>query len=37
MTVLHTSRLRLEPFGEQHLDGLLEMNQLPEVMVYLGG
>jgi len=37
LTVLHTSRLRLEPFGEQHLDGLLEMNQLPEVMVYLGG
>jgi RimJ/RimL family protein N-acetyltransferase len=37
LTVLLTQRLRLEPFDEQHLDGLFEMNQLPEVMRYLGG
>ena len=37
MTILLTSRLRLEPFGERHLDGLHEMNRLPEVMRYLGG
>ena len=37
MTVLLTNRLRLEPFGEQHLEGLHEMNQLPEVMRYLSG
>ena len=37
MTTLLTNRLRLEPFAEQHLDGLHEMNRLPEVMRYLGG
>lgn len=37
MTVLLTRRLRLEPFNEQHLDGLYEMNQLPEVMRYITG
>ena len=37
MTVLHTSRLRLEPFAERHLDGLHDMNGRPEVMRYLSG
>lgn len=37
MTVLLTNRLRLEPFAEQHLDGLHEMNRLPEVMRFLSG
>lgn len=37
MTVLHTARLRLEPFGEQHLDGLHAMNSRPEVMQYISG
>ena len=37
MTTLTTPRLRLEPFAERHLDGLLAMNQRPEVMRYLGG
>lgn len=37
MTFLHTARLRLEPFAEQHLDGLNEMNRIPEVMRYVGG
>jgi RimJ/RimL family protein N-acetyltransferase len=37
MTILHTARLRLEPFDERHLDGLHEMNKRPEVMRYLGG
>lgn len=37
MTVLLTARLRLEPFGEHHLDGLLAMNSRPEVMRYIGG
>lgn len=37
MTILHTPRLRLEPFVESHLDGLNAMNRLPEVMHYLGG
>jgi RimJ/RimL family protein N-acetyltransferase len=36
-TTLHTQRLRLEPFGERHLDGLNAMNRLPEVMRFLGG
>lgn len=36
-TTLHTQRLRLEPFDEHHLDGLYEMNSLPEVMKYVGG
>lgn len=34
---LYTQRLRLEPFGEHHLDGLNAMNSLPEVMRYVGG
>ncbi|WP_298827107.1 GNAT family N-acetyltransferase [uncultured Piscinibacter sp.] len=37
MTILHTTRLRLEPFGEHHLDGLHEMNRRPEVMRYISG
>ena len=37
MTILHTTRLRLEPFGEQHLDGLHEMNRRPEVMRFISG
>lgn len=35
MTILHTARLRLEPFAEQHLDGLHAMNSRPEVMRYI--
>lgn len=37
MTILHTSRLRLEPFAEEHLEGLHEMNRRPEVMQYITG
>ncbi|APW36691.1 hypothetical protein RD110_05365 [Rhodoferax koreense] len=37
MTILHTPRLRLEPITDQHLDGIHAMNQLPEVMRYIGG
>jgi RimJ/RimL family protein N-acetyltransferase len=37
MTILHTTRLRLEPFAEHHLDGLHEMNARPEVMQYITG
>ena len=37
MTILHTARLRLEPIGTQHLDGLHAMNQIPEVMRYTSG
>jgi len=37
MAVLHTSRLRLEPFAAAHLDGLHDMNRRPEVMRYLSG
>ncbi|MFM9941733.1 MAG: GNAT family N-acetyltransferase [Hyphomicrobiaceae bacterium] len=37
MTILYTTRLRLEPFAEQHLDGLHAMNQLPKVMRYISG
>ena len=37
MTVLLTARLRLEPFGEHHLDGLHAMNSRPEVMQYISG
>jgi len=36
-TILHTKRLRLEPFDERHLDGLHAMNSRPEVMRYVGG
>jgi RimJ/RimL family protein N-acetyltransferase len=37
LTILLTDRLRLEPFAEHHLDGLHEMNRLPEVMRYISG
>jgi RimJ/RimL family protein N-acetyltransferase len=37
MSTLHTSRLRLEPFAERHIEGLQAMNSCPEVMRYLGG
>lgn len=37
MTTLHTTRLRLEPFAEEHLEGLHEMNRRPEVMQYITG
>jgi RimJ/RimL family protein N-acetyltransferase len=37
MAILRTSRLRLEPFAERHLDGLHAMNSRPEVMRFLGG
>jgi RimJ/RimL family protein N-acetyltransferase len=37
MTVLHTARLRLEPFADHHLDGLHAMNARPEVMRYISG
>lgn len=37
MNVLDTARLRLEPFAPHHLDGLHEMNRLPEVARFLGG
>lgn len=37
LTVLHTARLRLEPFATEHLDGLSAMNQIPEVMRYISG
>lgn len=36
-SILHTKRLRLEPFDEHHLDGLNAMNSLPEVMRFVGG
>jgi RimJ/RimL family protein N-acetyltransferase len=37
MTVLNSTRLRLEPFDERHLDGLYAMNSDPEVMRYISG
>jgi RimJ/RimL family protein N-acetyltransferase len=37
VTILHTPRLRLEPFADHHLDGLQAMNQRPEVMRYMSG
>lgn len=37
MAILHTERLRLEPFDEGHLDGLHAMNSRPEVMHYISG
>ena len=37
MTILTTPRLRLEPFTDDHLDGLNAMNSDPEVMRYLSG
>ncbi|EIM96883.1 GCN5-like N-acetyltransferase [Paraburkholderia hospita] len=35
-TLLHTSRLRLEPFDEAHFAGLLALNSDPVVMQFLG-
>lgn len=37
MTTLHTPRLRLEPFRDEHFDGLYEMNSDPAVMRYITG
>lgn len=37
MTILHSRRLRLEPFTLAHLDGLNAMNSDPEVMRYVLG
>ncbi len=37
MSILHTRRLRLEPFDDRHFDGLYDMNRRPEVMRYISG
>lgn len=37
MTVLTTTRLRLEPMSDAHLDGLFAMNSDPAVMRYITG
>lgn len=37
MTILTTTRLRLEPFADAHLAGLHAMNREPEVMRYITG
>ena len=37
MTILTTSRLRLEPFRDEHLAGLNAVNRDPQVMRYLTG
>ena len=37
MTILHTTRLRLEPISERHLDGVDAMDTIPEVMRYISG
>jgi RimJ/RimL family protein N-acetyltransferase len=37
MATLYTTRLRLEPFAEHHLEGLHAMNSRSEVMRYLSG
>jgi RimJ/RimL family protein N-acetyltransferase len=37
LATLHTRRLRLEPFAEEHLEGLYEMNRRPEVMQFITG
>jgi RimJ/RimL family protein N-acetyltransferase len=37
MTVLVTRRLRLEPFTDAHLDGLVAIDSDPEVMRYIPG
>lgn len=37
MTILATARLRFEPFGEHHAEGLNAMNRDPEVQRYLLG
>lgn len=36
-TVLHTPRLRLEPWCHAHLDGLAQMTSDPRVMRFIGG
>ncbi len=36
MTILHSPRLRLEPYEDRHFEGLHAMNRLPEVMRYIG-
>lgn len=35
--ILHTPRLRLEPFVDEHFDGLWLLNSDPVVMRYVGG
>ncbi len=37
MTILTTARLRLEPFDDNHFEGLFRMNSEPEVMRYITG
>ncbi len=37
MSTLTTARLRLEPFRDEHLDGLHTLNADPEVMRYISG
>ena len=37
MTILTTVRLRLEPIGDRHFDGLQAMNSRPEVMRFISG
>ena len=37
MSTLETARLRLEPYRDDHVDGLLALNSDPEVMRYISG
>jgi len=37
MAVLATARLQLQPFDDQHYDGLRALNSDPEVMRYITG
>ena len=37
LTVLNTTRMRLEPMADRHLDGIYAMDQKPEVMRYISG
>ena len=37
MSTLETARLRLEPYRDDHVDGLLALNSAPEVMRYISG
>jgi len=37
MTILHTGRLRLEPFADAHFDGLYAMNRDAQVMRHITG
>lgn len=37
MTILQTERLRLEPFADQHFEGLHAIDSDPEVMRYISG